>query len=211
MRVKLHCIWTAMSVVLSSYPMDRYRQTGSCIWLVSLHFRQSVHARKAAAYYDLLLVVHCIAGNGCKLYCQPSNGFPSVVTGVLSTEAKVDAGLASKATNGSITTFSRAMTLRRLHWRNSVLAELLYLLNVGKVRPSLRIEMVLTLGLLESISAATTSCFLYRQSNHLMACPTQTMRKSPVDLPTECNGCIRPCLGFRLTSGTKVMYTHGGR
>eukprot|EP00878_Enallax_costatus_P035945 GHUV01040202.1.p1 GENE.GHUV01040202.1~~GHUV01040202.1.p1 ORF type:complete len:108 (+),score=25.86 GHUV01040202.1:362-685(+) len=47
-------------------------------------------------------------------------------------QAKVDAGLASKATNGSVTTFSRAMTLRRLHWRNSLLAELLYLLNVSK-------------------------------------------------------------------------------
>jgi hypothetical protein len=29
--------------------------------------------------------------------------------------------------------FSRAMALRRLHWRNSLLGELLYAVNVAKV------------------------------------------------------------------------------
>jgi hypothetical protein len=50
------------------------------------------------------------------------------------TEAKVDAGLASRATSGGVTGFSRAMALRRLHWKNSLLGELLYLVNVSKVR-----------------------------------------------------------------------------
>jgi hypothetical protein len=52
---------------------------------------------------------------------------------VLCAEAKVDAGLASRATSGAVRTFSRAMALRRLHWKNSLLGELLYLVNVSKV------------------------------------------------------------------------------
>lgn len=49
-------------------------------------------------------------------------------------EAKVDAGLAARATGGAVQGFSRAMALRRLHWRNSLLGELLYAVNVAKVR-----------------------------------------------------------------------------
>jgi hypothetical protein len=48
-------------------------------------------------------------------------------------EAKVDAGLAARATGGAVQGFSKAMTLRRLHWRNSLLGELLYTINVAKV------------------------------------------------------------------------------
>jgi hypothetical protein len=51
-----------------------------------------------------------------------------------SAEAKVDAGLAARATGGAVQGFSKAMTLRRLHWRNSLLGELLYTINVAKVR-----------------------------------------------------------------------------
>ncbi|KAF8059985.1 SQD2 [Scenedesmus sp. PABB004] len=47
-------------------------------------------------------------------------------------QAKVDAGLAARATGGRVSTFSRAMALRRLHWRNSLLGEALYLVNVAK-------------------------------------------------------------------------------
>jgi len=52
---------------------------------------------------------------------------------LLLAEAKVDAGLASRGSGGSVNTFSRAMALRRLHWKNSLLGELLYLVNVSKV------------------------------------------------------------------------------
>eukprot|EP00882_Tetradesmus_deserticola_P030454 GHRQ01034203.1.p3 GENE.GHRQ01034203.1~~GHRQ01034203.1.p3 ORF type:complete len:130 (+),score=39.84 GHRQ01034203.1:250-639(+) len=48
-------------------------------------------------------------------------------------EAKVDAGLAARATGGAVRGCSRAMALRRLHWRNSLLGELLYMVNVAKV------------------------------------------------------------------------------
>jgi hypothetical protein len=51
-----------------------------------------------------------------------------------SAEAQVDAGLAARATGGAVQGFSKAMTLRRLHWRNSLLGELLYTINVAKVR-----------------------------------------------------------------------------
>ncbi|WIA13460.1 hypothetical protein OEZ85_007040 [Tetradesmus obliquus] len=47
-------------------------------------------------------------------------------------QAKVDAGLAARATGGAVQGFSRAMALRRLHWRNSLLGELLYAVNVAK-------------------------------------------------------------------------------
>eukprot|EP00775_Hariotina_reticulata_P006989 gene6989-7203_t len=47
-------------------------------------------------------------------------------------QARVDAGLAARATDGTVTGFSRAMALRRLHWKNSLLGELLYALNVAK-------------------------------------------------------------------------------
>lgn len=50
----------------------------------------------------------------------------------------MDAGLASRATSGGVTGFSRAMALRRLHWKNSLLGELLYLVNVSKVRGVVR-------------------------------------------------------------------------
>lgn len=53
---------------------------------------------------------------------------------LLLAEAKLDAGLASRGSGGSVNTFSRAMALRRLHWKNSLLGELLYLVNVSKVR-----------------------------------------------------------------------------
>ena len=57
----------------------------------------------------------------------------AVLLPFLCAEAKVDAGLAARATSGAVSTFSRAMTLRRLHWRNSLLGELLYIVNVSKV------------------------------------------------------------------------------
>ncbi|KAF6255496.1 hypothetical protein COO60DRAFT_1285797 [Scenedesmus sp. NREL 46B-D3] len=47
-------------------------------------------------------------------------------------QAKVDAGLAARATGGAVQGCSRAMALRRLHWRNSLLGELLYIINVAK-------------------------------------------------------------------------------
>ncbi|KAG2492286.1 hypothetical protein HYH03_009526 [Edaphochlamys debaryana] len=47
-------------------------------------------------------------------------------------QCKLDAHLASKASGGEVATFSRAMALRRLHWRNSPLGELLYMINVAK-------------------------------------------------------------------------------
>eukprot|EP00879_Flechtneria_rotunda_P031624 GHRR01034565.1.p3 GENE.GHRR01034565.1~~GHRR01034565.1.p3 ORF type:complete len:108 (+),score=11.67 GHRR01034565.1:383-706(+) len=47
-------------------------------------------------------------------------------------QAKVDAGLASRATGGVICGFSRAMALRRLHWKNNLLGEVLYIINVVK-------------------------------------------------------------------------------
>lgn len=65
--------------------------------------------------------------------CLPAC-LPALRCPVLYTEAKVDAGLASRATSGGVTGFSRAMALRRLHWKNSLLGELLYLVNVSKVR-----------------------------------------------------------------------------
>lgn len=46
----------------------------------------------------------------------------------------MDAALASRGSNGAVCGFSRAMALRRLHWRNSPLAELLYAVNLYKVR-----------------------------------------------------------------------------
>lgn len=47
-------------------------------------------------------------------------------------QCKVDAGLASRATQGKVTSFSTEMALRRLHWQNCWMGELLYLLNVYK-------------------------------------------------------------------------------
>lgn len=47
-------------------------------------------------------------------------------------QCKVDAALASRGSNGAVCGFSRAMALRRLHWRNSPLAELLYAVNLYK-------------------------------------------------------------------------------
>jgi hypothetical protein len=49
-------------------------------------------------------------------------------------ECKLDAHLARIGSDGEVTGFSRAMALRRLHWRNSPLAEALYALNLYKVR-----------------------------------------------------------------------------
>jgi hypothetical protein len=60
----------------------------------------------------------------------------------MSAEAKVDAGLASRATAGAVSSFSRAMALRRLHWKNSLLGELLYLVNVSKVSRWLKVNAI---------------------------------------------------------------------
>ena len=49
-------------------------------------------------------------------------------------ESKLEAALASRATDGKVQGFSRTMALRRLHWCNSLLAEVMYLVNVYKVR-----------------------------------------------------------------------------
>lgn len=51
----------------------------------------------------------------------------------LPAECKLDAHLAAKATDGQQQAFSKTMALRRLHWRNTLLAEALYLVNVAKV------------------------------------------------------------------------------
>lgn len=47
-------------------------------------------------------------------------------------ECKVDSAIATKA-RGKATAFSMAMALRRLHWRNTMLAEVLYTVNLYKV------------------------------------------------------------------------------
>lgn len=52
--------------------------------------------------------------------------------GVLA-ECVLDAWLAREGSSGAVTTFSKTMALRRLHWKNSVLAELLYTVNIFKV------------------------------------------------------------------------------
>ncbi|MEW5313988.1 MAG: hypothetical protein WDW38_005518 [Sanguina aurantia] len=46
-------------------------------------------------------------------------------------QCKVDAAIATKA-RGKATAFSMAMALRRLHWRNTMLAEVLYTVNLYK-------------------------------------------------------------------------------
>lgn len=52
---------------------------------------------------------------------------------LLPAECKMDAFLAGKGSDGAVSTFSKTMALRRLHWKNSLLAELLYAVNVFKV------------------------------------------------------------------------------
>ncbi|PNW73248.1 hypothetical protein CHLRE_14g624850v5 [Chlamydomonas reinhardtii] len=47
-------------------------------------------------------------------------------------QCKLDAGLARIGSGGATATFSKTMALRRLHWRNSPLAEALYALNLYK-------------------------------------------------------------------------------
>ncbi|GLI67640.1 hypothetical protein VaNZ11_011889, partial [Volvox africanus] len=47
-------------------------------------------------------------------------------------QCKFDAYLARTGSGGAVTTFSKAMALRRLHWKNSPIAELLYMLNVHR-------------------------------------------------------------------------------
>jgi hypothetical protein len=69
--------------------------------------------------------------------CQPFSGLTVSDCCGCSAEAKVDAGLAARATGGAVRGFSKAMALRRLHWRNSLLGELLYAVNVAKVRSQL--------------------------------------------------------------------------
>ena len=49
-------------------------------------------------------------------------------------ECKLDASLAAQGSAGEGQTFSRTMALRRLHLKNSVLGELLYAVNIYKVR-----------------------------------------------------------------------------
>ena len=50
-------------------------------------------------------------------------------------------------------TFSRAMALRRLHWRNNLLGEALYLVNVVKVSQPLGVLLLLVLLLLPAAAA----------------------------------------------------------
>ncbi|GLC41704.1 hypothetical protein PLESTB_000686100 [Pleodorina starrii] len=45
-------------------------------------------------------------------------------------QCKLDAYLARLGSGGAVTTFSKSMALRRLHWKNSPVAELLYAINV---------------------------------------------------------------------------------
>lgn len=47
-------------------------------------------------------------------------------------QCKLDAYLACKGSAGAQQGFSRAMALRRLHWKNTLLAELLYTVNICK-------------------------------------------------------------------------------
>ena len=51
---------------------------------------------------------------------------------VVASQCKLDSYLADKATGGKVKTFSREMALRRLHWKNCILGELLYLIHVQK-------------------------------------------------------------------------------
>ncbi|KAJ9531719.1 hypothetical protein QJQ45_021866 [Haematococcus lacustris] len=47
-------------------------------------------------------------------------------------QAKLDAHLARRATEGRVSAFSKTMALRRLHWQNNLVGELMYLVNVTK-------------------------------------------------------------------------------
>ncbi|GFR44223.1 hypothetical protein Agub_g5412 [Astrephomene gubernaculifera] len=47
-------------------------------------------------------------------------------------QCKLDAALASRGSSGRQVGFSRTMALRRLHWRNSALGELMYAVNLYK-------------------------------------------------------------------------------
>lgn len=47
-------------------------------------------------------------------------------------QCKLDAFLAGIGSGGAVSTFSKAMALRRLHWRNSLLGEALYAANIYK-------------------------------------------------------------------------------
>ena len=49
------------------------------------------------------------------------------------TECKLDAYVAGKGSEGRTQTFSKAMALRRLHWKNCAVGEALYMLNIFKV------------------------------------------------------------------------------
>ena len=46
---------------------------------------------------------------------------------IVLSQCKLDAYLADKATGGRVKRFSREMAMRRLHWKNCILGELLYL------------------------------------------------------------------------------------
>jgi hypothetical protein len=54
----------------------------------------------------------------------------------VSAECKLDAWLVSRAfpEEPSQPAFSRTMAFRRLHWKNSLLGEVLYYVNISKVR-----------------------------------------------------------------------------
>lgn len=51
---------------------------------------------------------------------------------IVLSQCKLDAYLAEKATGGRVRTFSKEMAMRRLHWKNCILGELLYLNHIHK-------------------------------------------------------------------------------
>ncbi|KXZ49105.1 hypothetical protein GPECTOR_23g36 [Gonium pectorale] len=54
-------------------------------------------------------------------------------------QCKLDAYLARIGSFGAVTTFSKEMALRRLHWKNSPLGEVLYMINVYKISTPLHL------------------------------------------------------------------------
>jgi hypothetical protein len=94
--------------------------------------KQVVLSRKCRGIRSRLCCV--LWGIRSRLGCVRLEGLPlKWFCLYLCAESKLDAWLASEVTG--VPAFSTAMALRRLHWKNSLLGEVLYLVNVFKVRP----------------------------------------------------------------------------